>query len=152
MKIHVGSQNPAKVEAVKDIIKDYELLQNAEVIGLSTDSGVEEQPLSLDETIKGAMNRSQRCFKGSQYSIGIEGGLINIKYQVMLGSVLPPHMGALPPPENQRVKKYRWAKLNWYCQGIRASSQKAVHQQVSPLLASSTFHSGFISGPTMEPE
>ncbi len=80
MKIHVGSQNPAKVDAVAEMVQDYDILKHAEVKGISTESGVSEQPLSLDETIQGAMNRAQNCFEGSQYGIGIEGGLITVNY------------------------------------------------------------------------
>jgi inosine/xanthosine triphosphatase len=80
MKISVGSQNPSKIEAVQDLIQDYKELQQAEVISVSTDSGVADQPLSLDETIQGAMNRAQNCFNESKYGIGLEAGLITVKY------------------------------------------------------------------------
>jgi inosine/xanthosine triphosphatase len=80
MKIIVGSKNPSKVEAVKEILNDYNDFSKAEVIGLEVSSGVDNQPKSLDETIKGAMNRAKACFIDCDYSIGLESGLMKIPH------------------------------------------------------------------------
>jgi len=80
MKINVGTLNPAKIEAVRDTIKDYEMFKGAEVFGFDVKSGVSEQPKTLEETIIGAMNRSKRCFEGGQYGFGIESGLFEVPY------------------------------------------------------------------------
>jgi inosine/xanthosine triphosphatase len=80
VNIHVGSLNPAKVEAVSEMVKKYPLLENAFVSGKNVNSGVANQPMLLDETIQGAINRARKCFPGSTYGVGIEGGLVSIKY------------------------------------------------------------------------
>ena len=78
MKIIVGSTNKAKIEAVAEILKEYPHLAGAEVFGVSVESGVADQPMSLDETIAGAMNRARNAFKGCDYSIGLESGLMKV--------------------------------------------------------------------------
>ncbi len=45
-----------------------------EVIGIKIESGVNTQPLTLEETIIGAKVRAIRAFPGSEYSIGLESG------------------------------------------------------------------------------
>ena len=74
MIIHVGSQNQVKIEAVREVLLNYDFLAKAEVVGVNVDSGVAIQPLTLDETILGAKTRAIRSFPGSEYSIGLESG------------------------------------------------------------------------------
>jgi inosine/xanthosine triphosphatase len=78
MKINVGSQNKVKVEAVKEIIVDYPHLASAEVVSMSTESGVANQPKSLDETMRGAVNRAMAAWGNCDYSIGLESGLMDV--------------------------------------------------------------------------
>jgi len=78
MRIVVGSKNKTKVEAVSEIIKEYPHLANAVVSGFEVDSGVEAQPKSLEETVKGAKNRAKTAFKECEYSIGIESGMMAV--------------------------------------------------------------------------
>lgn len=80
MKIIIGTTNRAKIEAVEEIVKDYPHLAEAEVSGVSVESGVSDQPMSLDETITGAMNRARAAFVGCDYSIGLESGLMPVPY------------------------------------------------------------------------
>lgn len=80
MKITVGSTNPAKVEAVREILQDYPHLKDAEVMGVETDSGVGDQPLSLTAVVTGAMNRAKAAFADSTYSVGIESGLMEVPF------------------------------------------------------------------------
>lgn len=80
MKIIVGSKNKVKVEAVAEILKDYPHLSHADVEGAEADSGVSAQPKSLDETIKGAMNRARTVFSNCDYSIGLESGLMEVPH------------------------------------------------------------------------
>ena len=80
MKITVGSTNPAKVEAVREILQDYPHLKDAEVAGMETDSKVGDQPLSLTAVVTGAMNRAQAAFIESDYSVGIESGLMEVPF------------------------------------------------------------------------
>lgn len=78
MIVHVGSKNPAKISAVTNTIKDYSIFEKASVHGFSAPSEISEQPFSLAETIKGAKNRARNCFSGSDYSFGIESGLMEV--------------------------------------------------------------------------
>ena len=78
LRFKVGSTNKAKVAAVNDTLKDYPHLADAEVAGAKTDSGISDQPLSLDETIMGAMNRARSAFTDCEYSVGIESGLMAV--------------------------------------------------------------------------
>ncbi len=78
MIIVVGSANSVKVEAVKEVLKDYPLLSEAQILSYGAASEISEQPLSLEETICGAKNRAINAFKENtcHYSLGIESGLI----------------------------------------------------------------------------
>lgn len=78
MKIKVGSKNKVKVEAVKEALNDYNQFTQAEVEGLSADSGVSDQPKSLEETIEGAINRARNAFQDCDLSIGLESGLMPV--------------------------------------------------------------------------
>jgi inosine/xanthosine triphosphatase len=72
--ITIGSKNYAKVEAVKTIFHDYQ------VIGKSVPSNVSEQPLSDEETIVGAINRAKNALEAgdSHLGIGLEGGVMEL--------------------------------------------------------------------------
>ncbi len=78
MKIIVGSKNQAKVEAVREMLQDYPHLAGAEVVGMEAESGVANQPLSLEESMRGALNRAKGVFKDCDYSIGLESGLMHV--------------------------------------------------------------------------
>ena len=80
MIIKVGSKNPAKIEAVTEIIQDYDLLKGATVVGVEVESGIVEQPLTLEETIQGAMNRAKNAFQDCAYSFGLESGLFPVPH------------------------------------------------------------------------
>ncbi len=79
-KVNVGSRNKAKVDAVAEILLDYPHLAESVVEGVETSSGVPEQPMSLEETIRGAMNRATGAFKNCDYGVGIESGLMAVPY------------------------------------------------------------------------
>jgi inosine/xanthosine triphosphatase len=78
MRIVVGSANAAKVSAVAEIIREYPHLADAEVSGVAADSGVADQPKSLEETIQGAMNRARAAKGDADYGVGIESGLMQV--------------------------------------------------------------------------
>ncbi len=80
MIINVASLNPIKVDAVKETIAEYEIFKDSIVSGYEALSGVNEQPKSLEETVQGAINRSRYVFQNSDYSFGIESGLISVPY------------------------------------------------------------------------
>ncbi len=68
-RIRVASLNRNKINAVKEVFPSLE------VEGSVCKSGVREQPLSLDETIQGAIFRAKAVFEDCEYSIGIEDGI-----------------------------------------------------------------------------
>ena len=81
-KIWVGSQNPVKIEAVRDSFLKY--FDNVEVNGMNVLSGVNEQPVN-EETFIGAKNRAfyLRDISGKDNSkadfyVGIEGGITRL--------------------------------------------------------------------------
>lgn len=78
MRINVGSKNRVKVEATKDILKEYPHLAHAEIEAMDAPTGVADQPKSLEETMRGAMNRAKGAWQNCDYSIGIESGLMRV--------------------------------------------------------------------------
>ena len=76
----VGSKNKAKVDAVAEILTEYPHLAKAEVSGEKTDSGVANQPLTLNEAVTGAMNRARSAFVNCEYGVGIESGLMSVAH------------------------------------------------------------------------
>jgi inosine/xanthosine triphosphatase len=71
-RIYVASLNQNKVNAVKEVFPEFI------VKGVACSSGISEQPLSLDETIRGAMNRAKGAFRDCAYSVGIEDGISRV--------------------------------------------------------------------------
>ena len=80
MKINVGTTNQVKVDAVREILKSYKMFSGAEVIGIHASSEVPGQPISLDQTVSGAINRAINSFDNCDYSFGIESGLTEVPY------------------------------------------------------------------------
>src|SRR5665213_1581325 len=80
LKIKVGSRNPSKVEAVKEILQEYPHLKDALIEGVEISSEVSDQPKTLQETIEGARNRAISAFQTCTYSFGIESGLMAVPY------------------------------------------------------------------------
>lgn len=78
MRINIGSKNQIKIDAVREIIQDYQHLKNAEIISADVLSEVNDQPKSLDETVQGAINRASKAFYNCDFSFGIESGLMAV--------------------------------------------------------------------------
>jgi len=76
--INIGSKNPGKIEAVREVIVNYDFLNPFTLNSISIDSRVLEQPMSLEEAIKGARNRAINSFVLCNYSIGLESYLLKI--------------------------------------------------------------------------
>lgn len=70
----IGSKNPTKVEAVRNVFSNFE------VNSLEVPSNVSVQPFSDEETRIGAINRAKGCISGEAGSIGIglEGGVMYV--------------------------------------------------------------------------
>lgn len=85
MKVFVGSKNEVKIEAVKQAFDGVFPDEKWEVKGFSVESGVSDQPMDEEETVRGARNRANALLKqgGADYYVGIEGGLIHSAGQWM---------------------------------------------------------------------
>lgn len=76
MKVAIASTNPVKLEAVKQAFQDYFPNKTIGFITVATESGVSEQPMSAEETAKGACIRAENGMQsGADITVGIEGGL-----------------------------------------------------------------------------
>lgn len=81
MLVVVGSENPVKIEAVRNVFVKH--FPEAEIIGVDVDSDVEEQPKSEEEMYQGARNRAKKVLqleKKAEYGVGIEGGVHRHSY------------------------------------------------------------------------
>ncbi|MDZ4299714.1 MAG: inosine/xanthosine triphosphatase [Candidatus Sungbacteria bacterium] len=84
MKVAVGSHNPAKIEAVRMAFSAVWPNEEWEVFGTAVSSGIANQPMSDEESIRGAQNRARaaRESAGADWGVGLEGGLhcVNERY------------------------------------------------------------------------
>lgn len=85
-KLYVGTKNKAKISAVMEVFKEFE------VIPMEGESGVRRQPLSEEETILGATNRAMSLPCG--YRLGLEAGVTTINgicYLINFGVLIDPN-------------------------------------------------------------
>lgn len=78
MLIAIGSTNPIKIQAVEDVVRGYPQFAHAAFTPIAAASEISEQPLNLEEIIRGAKNRAKNAFdklSSCRYSFGIESGL-----------------------------------------------------------------------------
>ena len=76
MNIIVASQNPVKINATRLGFESY--FSAIEIQGEIIESGVSDQPMSDEETLKGARNRAgnaKQLYPNADYWVGIEGGI-----------------------------------------------------------------------------
>ena len=73
--INIGSMNPVKIEAVREVIQQYSFLNPFNLNSFDVSSGVSKQPIGIEEIVKGAENRAINSFRMCSYSIGLESGL-----------------------------------------------------------------------------
>lgn len=77
-KVIIASKNPVKIEAVMQGFKKMFPGEKFGFEGISVPSGVKDQPLDNEETLRGAANRADNAsaeVKDADYFIGIEGGI-----------------------------------------------------------------------------
>ena len=80
MRIIVGSKNPVKVGSVEKAFQKY--WPQVEVLGIEVKSGVSEQPMSEQETMKGSRQRAILALKSDKtadYGVGLEGGVTEVE-------------------------------------------------------------------------
>ncbi|MFA9425351.1 inosine/xanthosine triphosphatase [Natronorubrum sp. A-ect3] len=77
MDVAVGSTNPVKIDAVERTLERFE----PTVMAVSVDSGVPEQPWSIEETVTGAETRARRALEATDadYGVGLEGGVARLE-------------------------------------------------------------------------
>lgn len=80
MKVAIGSANPSKIEAVKQAFLAVYPQEAWEFVSAGVKSGVTDQPMSDQESIRGATNRAKRAMKqlNADFGVGLEGGLQKI--------------------------------------------------------------------------
>lgn len=86
MKIAVGSTNPTKVAAARRAAA--KVWPEGEVVAVAVPSGVGEQPLSDDETIRGAVNRARNALAAlddALFGMGVEGGVQDTSHGMFVG-------------------------------------------------------------------
>ncbi len=77
IEIIVASTNPVKLKAAEIGFKRM-FNEESQINGISVESGVSNQPLSEEETLKGAINRAKNARKenpNADYWVGLEGGV-----------------------------------------------------------------------------
>jgi inosine/xanthosine triphosphatase len=75
LRVNVGSTNPSKVKAVRDVFSDIFSKQfDVKVGGVEVDSGVAGEPWD-GEVVKGARNRALSAIGKADFGVGIEAGL-----------------------------------------------------------------------------
>ncbi len=78
MKVIVGSVNPVKINSVKQAFSKAFADVVFEVEGISSESGVPEQPVGDSQTFHGAVNRAEYIYEkqpNADFWVGIEGGI-----------------------------------------------------------------------------
>ncbi len=76
-KVIVASENPVKINAVARSFKEMFPMESFEVRGVAVTSGVNQQPQSDTETLRGALNRLDNACQTTKadFWVGIEGGI-----------------------------------------------------------------------------
>src|ERR1041385_4112093 len=77
-KVVVASTNPVKIKTTENGFAKMFPQEIFEVKGIAASSEVSDQPMTAEETLKGATNRVNnisRLETGSDFWVGIEGGL-----------------------------------------------------------------------------
>jgi len=79
MKINIGSQNKTKIAAVKATVALYpNIFKSAQIEGVAIETEEFGHPKNIKETITGAIERARKAYFNCDYSIGLEGGLIEV--------------------------------------------------------------------------
>lgn len=133
MHICVASTNRAKTDAVALALKQLSI--TAHIEPRPAESGVSEQPFSIEETRAGAINRARNIIEGCDAAIGLEGGVFELEGKLYLcnwgalvtadGKVFTAAGAQVPLPEEieqpLRAGKELGPVMDWYAQeaGIR---------------------------------
>jgi len=74
--------NPIKIAAVRDVLNS--IYGKVTMTSLSVESGVPTQPIGLNQTLNGAINRAKKALKktDADLGVGIEAGLVEIPFTI----------------------------------------------------------------------
>lgn len=81
-KVIIASKNPVKIQAVRNGFEEMLPNQEFEFSGVSVSSDVPDQPMSNEETLRGAKNRADNAsgnIPNADFYIGIEGGIEQVE-------------------------------------------------------------------------
>ncbi|HXK37958.1 MAG TPA: inosine/xanthosine triphosphatase [Candidatus Paceibacterota bacterium] len=78
MRFAIGSTNPTKTNALIAVLSEYEEYRDCAVHSFAVQSGVSEQPKSLEEIIVGARNRAREAYTANGIAVGLESGLFPV--------------------------------------------------------------------------
>lgn len=76
IEIHVGSKNQTKIQAAENILATSDLFRGAVVKGVEVEVEEFGHPKTITETIRGAKERAEAAFQGSDIAVGLESGLL----------------------------------------------------------------------------
>lgn len=73
----VGSENPVKIQAVKEAFTRMWPDEDWHVSGINAASGVADQPMFAEESVQGATQRARTALahEDADFGVGLEGGL-----------------------------------------------------------------------------
>jgi inosine/xanthosine triphosphatase len=85
MKIAIGSTNPVKIRAVRNVARKTSLWAGASLVPLEVKSGVPAQPRGDKQTRRGAINRARkaRLAANADWGVGLEAGIIENEFGTM---------------------------------------------------------------------
>ncbi|HEX7593886.1 MAG TPA: inosine/xanthosine triphosphatase, partial [Anaerolineae bacterium] len=83
MKIAIGSTNPVKVRAARNVLR--KIYPRAEFVALEVPSGVPGQPRGDKQTRRGSVNRARtvRQAAHADFGVGLEGGIVENEFGTM---------------------------------------------------------------------
>lgn len=93
LKVAAGTRNPAKLKGIERAFREF--FGEVEVAGTAVDSGVPRQPIGLEETLRGALNRAARALEAEKgdYGVGVEAGFFTLagtSIEVQIAAVVDP--------------------------------------------------------------
>lgn len=91
MKVVVGSNNSAKIAAVRKAFLRMFKEEEVDVTGIEVDSGVASQPRGVSETSQGALNRARGALEREQdadFGVGLEAGLFEMERLIFTGGIV----------------------------------------------------------------
>ena len=101
MIINIGSKNPVKIEAVKEVLRGYTSLEINRINSIEVSLETPKQPISWTQIVNGSKERARKSFSNCNYSIGLESGLIQLPnskdhfYNVGVCSIFDGHSHSL---------------------------------------------------------